>query len=374
VLQKLRTISGVMAVFLMLGQLTLVAAPSAQASSLSVLRLAISNHSPEINVKVVMKACWSNSSSVVDIRLESRPKNGRVWTEIQQKNGVNVPSGCAKWKITSSSSGEFYFQARETVGRRVVAKSKLSLVTFEPVPIATLSSSSLAPETGANVQMTTCWHKSFGIANAKLEVTVGTLHVWKVTNQRIGIPTSGCVSWNILAGPIGLNSYRIILTGHGVTTSISNVINLTTFGPISVATLINSEFGSYNCNGNGTVSNGTNIYPTFCRLYGGSATSPNVTTFSQPTTCRSMTLSVMGTNNSSGNAADTNVDTFEVIQSSLNPQTFTFPANQVQTFTVNLDGSKGAIQTWSGTYDTFERFYLLSSAGSMADCSSLSGV
>jgi hypothetical protein len=87
-----------------------------------------------------------------------------------------------------------------------------------------------------------------------------------------------------------------------------------------------------------------------------------------------MTLNIMGTDNSRGDSKDTNVDTIELIQASMNPQVFTFPANQVTSVTFALDGSAAAFQEWSSGGNNGDYIFDLQNSASTADCSSLSGV
>jgi len=371
---KVITGSRVLIAVFALSQLSLSVSTSAQASTSASIRLSVSNRAPEINAKVAVKACWSGLSALADIRLESRAKAGREWTEIQQKNGVRAQLGCTKWLVASNVVGNYLLRVRETVGRRTYATSQSIAMVYEPIPTVALTASSTAPETGSNVQMSTCWQKSFGTAAAKLEVAEGTTQAWHIINQRLDIAASGCVAWNIVAGTLGATSYRVVLIGSGVTNAVSGDVTLTVFGPISTATFFQSELG---CN-SGTVSNGSFVYPEYCAEFASAdASSPSVSAFNKPTTCRSLTLSLMGTDQSSGDTSDTNVDTFEVIQASLAPQTFAFPANQVTSVTIQLDGSAASLQTWDSApnnYNYAEYIYELQSPSSTADCSTLSGV
>ncbi len=213
---------------------------------------------------------------------------------------------------------------------------------------------------------TVCW--SGGPARALGEVeAVGTGGLtWSVASRFALRRRAGCQAVHLRAGVLGRYSLRALVVASGRTMAVSAPRSLLAYGTVSADAFWYAEFG---CGESTlTVSNGQHSFSAFCQLSAGrGAAHPSSAQFRTPTTCRSMTLTYLGTDNPPGDIGDTSVDTLSVLQSRTPVQTSTFNANVVTTSTFALDGSPATISTWNNRGDFSESIYVLST-GSSAQC------
>jgi hypothetical protein len=247
-----------------------------------------------------------------------------------------------------------------------------------PAVVVTFSNS--APEQSTSISATVCWSRARSGEVVELDAATGLHHVWRVVGRYTTRTASGCEPWSLSSGAIGSHPFRSDVRLHNRVIVNGPAANLRTFGTIDAATFFSSEFG---CTDSGTVSTGSHTYGYFCDMNTGYylASGPNAWTFRHSTTCRSITLAMVATDDSHGDVSSFGTETLDVIQNSLDPQVVSFGDNQVQTSTFHLDGSAGQIEGWGLGDSNHESFsnYLWNNRvffianGSTADCSSLSG-
>ncbi|MGC8499467.1 MAG: hypothetical protein ACP5OV_08260 [Acidimicrobiales bacterium] len=213
---------------------------------------------------------------------------------------------------------------------------------------------------------TVCWSNSPARALGEVE-TVGSGGLsWAVTSRFALREASGCEGLHLRAGVLGRWGLRAVVVARGRTVAVSGARSLLDYGTVSADAFWYAEFG---CGDSTlTVSNGQHSFSAFCQLSAGrGASQPSSAQFRMATTCRSMTLTYLGTDNPPGDIGDTSVDTLSVLQSRTPVQTSTFDANVVTTSTFALDGSPVTISTWNNRGDFSESIYVIG-AGSSAQC------
>jgi hypothetical protein len=234
----------------------------------------------------------------------------------------------------------------------------------------TLQLSNTNPGTSTTIQVKACWSNAASGDTVNLdEESTSTLSWVAVAKHEISA-SHGCKVWSRPSGTIGEYPYRAQLRqGHSVLDT-SKTRTDRTFGTISAMAFFISEFG---CQGGGTVSTGTQSYNYFCTLSAGPKASSNFNMFLHPTTCRSLTLRMIGTDDSKGSPSDTSNLVVEVIQSG-SPQPAIFGANDIDTFTYHLNGTMSALNVWATPGNVpGEAVYFLTQ-GSTAVCSTATGV
>lgn len=243
-----------------------------------------------------------------------------------------------------------------------------------PAPHVSISVSSHTPERSQKFIGSACWSGAKMGEIIQLEVGVGTKLRWRPIQRSRVTTVSGCVSWKLSGGSFGPHQYVEQVLEAGRVIAKSRVAHIVTYGQISVNTFFQSVLG---CTNTGTVSTVTNVYPYICsfRTGGYSASSQNVHNFQSKSTCRSLTVTVVGTDNSNGDPNSQGTETLQLIQSATNPQTVSFSDNQLVTETFTLDGSQGNFQDWStGAQPFYAQNTIFFLAKGTADCSSISGV
>ena len=217
-----------------------------------------------------------------------------------------------------------------------------------------------------------CWSAApRGAVGEVQSVGVGGVD-WSVRARRaLGHP-AGCTTMAVVTGSLGAYDLRFAVLARGHLAALSPLRVLHVYGTINAAALLYAEFG---CGGSTmTVSDGVHSFSADCRLSAGrGASQPSVAQFRHPTTCRSMTLSLLGTDNPPGDLGDQSVDTLSVLQSNLPVASSTFDANRVTTVTIALDGSAATIDTSNNQGDFSESIYVLAT-GSTAQCWTPMGV
>ena len=242
------------------------------------------------------------------------------------------------------------------------------------LPKVTVTFSNSAPEQSTPISATVCWSQARRGEVIELDAAAGLHQVWRAIDRYTARTASGCKPWSLNSGGIGSHPFRADVRLRNRVIVNGPSARLQTFGPINAATFFSSEFG---CSNGGTVSTGTHTYGYFCSMSVGtsSASSPNAWTFQHSTTCRSITLAMVATDDSGGDTSSSGTETVNLIQSSLDPQVVSFGDNQVQTSTFQLDGSTGQIEGWGlsdSNSNNFNAIFFIAN-GSTADCSSLSG-
>ena len=213
---------------------------------------------------------------------------------------------------------------------------------------------------------TVCW--AAGPVRALGEVeTVGSGGLTWALAARFALGRgAGCHAVHLRAGVLGRYGLRALVVAGGRTLAISAPRSLLAYGTVSADAFLYAEFGCGDATM--TVSNGQHSFSAFCQLSAArGAAHPSSAQFASPTTCRSMTLTYLGTDNPPGDIGDTSVDTLAVLQSRTPVQTSTFNANVVTTTTFALDGSPVTINAWNNRGDFSESVYILST-GSSAQC------
>ncbi len=243
-----------------------------------------------------------------------------------------------------------------------------------PHPQVAGSFSNTTPEKNQKVTATACWSNTSVGEVVELDAGLGTKLKWRPI-QRFRVTTpSGCHAWNVSTGTYGLHQFIVRTYAKKKVVAKGRISHFVTYGAVPVGTFFQSIF---QCWGLGTVSNGTNVYPEGCNFNTGnySASSPNVTNFASKTTCRSITVNMLATDNFGGDTNSVGSEYFDLIQATSSPQILNFGDNQVITHTFTLDGSAANVETW-GVGDSNNLYYnriSILSTGS-ADCSSPSGV
>ena len=241
-----------------------------------------------------------------------------------------------------------------------------------PGPTTSFNLSSLTPNAATRVRANLCWSnapaKTVVVLERQLVGASGWTSVERAPIQR----RQGCVGASVPVGSMGHYRYRseVVRGARALRVSVSR--DLYAYGVISANALFYAQFG---CGDNmATVSDGVHSYQYFCQLSAGrTSAQASEAVFRSNTSCRAMTLRLVGTDNPPGDIGDTSIDSMNLTQSTLSPQPISFNANTPTSVTFRLDGSPATIQTWNNRGDFNESVYVLS-AGSTASCWTSSGV
>jgi hypothetical protein len=230
--------------------------------------------------------------------------------------------------------------------------------------------SNASPAAMATVQVTVCWVGAQRGDTVELDEQSLASLLWKSTSRETISAAKGCKQWARTSGAIGDYPYRAEVRKGRSVLGTSPIMIERTFGTISAASLFNSEFG---CQGSGTVASGAQTYSYFCSLSAGPKSQSDYLTFSHPTTCRSLTLSMTATGNAKGNPADNSTVVVEIQQGN-DVQPAIFNDNQLENFTYHLNGDSAALNIWDnpGNSDGDAAYFLTN--GSTAYCSSSTGI
>jgi hypothetical protein len=199
-------------------------------------------------------------------------------------------------------------------------------------PTLKLAFSSARIEIGQSTTATICGHDVKSRSAIALEEAFGTKVVWRQVYLETEPAGSRCVTHDVTETSLGEYSFRLALTLGGHRIVESNPARLYVYGPISIVEFADNV--GLNC-GTASVSAGGHLYQTFCEIReGNSLTSKSVST------CRSMTLDLVASDVDNDGSPDPSTGTFELEQSTLNEQSFTFPDLALTTQTLALDASK----------------------------------
>jgi hypothetical protein len=230
--------------------------------------------------------------------------------------------------------------------------------------------SNASPLTSTEIHFTVCWTNAPRGDAVELDDQSSATLLWKAVTHKAISNTKGCDQWVRTSGSIGNYSYRGEVRQGRTVEGTSPVTIERTFGTISGAAFFNGEFG---CQGSGTVSTGTQSYSYFCSLSAGPQAQSDYITFPRPTTCRSLTLSMISTGDAQGNPADHSTMVVEIQQDN-NVQPAIFTDNVLESFTYKLDNHAAALNIWDhpGNSDGDAAYFL--TTGSSAICSTITGV
>jgi hypothetical protein len=237
-------------------------------------------------------------------------------------------------------------------------------------PNVTVRMSNANPSASATIHITVCWtNAQKGDAVELDEQSTSTL-LWKAVSHETVSTAKGCEPWARSSGAIGNYPYRAEVRAGKKVVGTSAVALERTFGTISAALFFEAEWG---CQGGGTVSTGTQSYSYFCSLSAGPKAQSDYLAFTRPSTCRTLTLSMVGTGDAKGNPADNSSIVVEIQQDNL-VQPAIFTDNQLENFTYHLTKDSAALNIWDspGNSDGDYAFFL--TKGSTANCSSRTGV
>jgi hypothetical protein len=234
----------------------------------------------------------------------------------------------------------------------------------------TVKLSNSSPRPSTSIQVKVCWSNAAGGDTVDLdEESTATLSWTLISKQQIS-KSKGCKVWARPSGKIGDFPYRgEVRQGHSLLDT-SPIETDRTFGTISAGAFFTSEFG---CQGAGTVSSGTQTYDYFCTLSAGPRATSNFNTFLHPTTCRSLTLRMIATDNAKGSPTDKSNLVVEVIQGG-SAQPAVFGANDLETFTYHLNGSVSALNVWATPGNVLGEAVYFLTQGSTAVCSTTTGI
>jgi hypothetical protein len=217
---------------------------------------------------------------------------------------------------------------------------------------------------------------------ASLEEQFGTKRVWRAV-FRSRIQGAQCVDHSVHSTVRGQYAFRVTLTMKGHPTYVSADQRLTAYGPVNFLSLCSSVRGCQLINGGGssyTTQIGGHVvsfvdegcpqnYQTFSPNGCGAldAGLPTGYSFTAKNSCRSITLSTAFEDQQSTVTPGDGV-TIQVLQGTLNAQSYQVPYDQVGTTTFALDGSPANINFTESTGN--EKLYVI---GGTADCWTTTG-
>jgi len=230
--------------------------------------------------------------------------------------------------------------------------------------------SNASPSTSTTIHLSVCWANAQRGDVVELDEQSSSTLLWKAENHAVITATKGCKVWPRTSGAIGQYPYRAEVR-HGKSVLGTSPVSLErTFGTISGASFFVGEFG---CEGGGTVSTGSQTYGYFCSLSAGPKAQSDYLTFPRPTTCRSLTLSMIATGDANGNPADHSTMVVEIQQDNT-VQAAIFTDNELEKFTYHFSSHAAALNIWDSPGNTDGDFAFFLTNGSTAVCSSRTGV
>jgi len=214
-----------------------------------------------------------------------------------------------------------------------------------------------------------------------LDEQFGTKRVWRAVFKR-SILGSRCVDAPIHSTVRGQYAFRVSLTKLGHPTYISADQRLTVYGPVNFLSLCSSVRGCQLINGgnSNTIEIGGHVvsffdvgcpqnYQTWAPNGCGAIDNelPTGYDFTAKNSCRSLTLTT-AFEDQQGTETPGDAITIQVLQGTLNAQSYQVPYDQVETATFALDGSPANIDFTESTGN--EKLYVLSGT---ADCWTTNG-
>jgi hypothetical protein len=258
---------------------------------------------------------------------------------------------------------------RVVVGFVIVAASAAPLTVAASATAvhrvtASISLSSSKVEMRTPLTISACVAKVPTGSKAVLQEAEGTGHVWHTVYTEAVPRGRTCFTDAVQLTSYGQVPFRVaVVTGKSLDSGTANSA-VTVYGPVPLAIFFQNVAGWDNT---GSVVTPGHTYAYLVGIFdssGGRAYNTQATT-----TCRSVTLTMVMSNNSI-NYSDIGNTTLSIQQNSLNEQTTpAFPDEQPFTYTFNLDGS---ISSWLYEDDGTNPNGLYFLSGT-ADCSSPSG-
>lgn len=196
----------------------------------------------------------------------------------------------------------------------------------------------------------------------------GTHRRWKAIFQRRMSTSNQCFQYGFAEKSLGQYQFRLELLSRGKKIALTGLKRLDVFGPIPLLQLQNSV--GFGCGGgSNAVSSGGHLYQSFCNYQSSNSFSSGSYRSGSRSSCRSMTLSLIATDDTSGVSPNAGTATLQIQQSTLNPQNFTFADDTLTAEKIQLDGSQFQLD-FSDT-NTNANLYVVSTG--TADCYTLTG-
>ncbi len=256
------------------------------------------------------------------------------------------------------------------------------------VPVAVAAAAVLVPMGSASASAASA---NFGFSNRMVEVNqsltanlcassaakgdvlsyqeaFGTHRRWKAIFQRKLTAANQCVQYGFAERSLGQYQFRLELVARGKKLALTGLKRLDVFGPISILQFQNSV--GFGCGGgSNAVSSGGHLYQSFCNYSSSGSFNSGSYRSGSRSSCRSMTLSLIATDDPSGVSPTPGTATLQIQQSTLNPQNFTFADDTLTAENIQLDGSQFQLN-FSDT-NTNANLYVVSTG--TADCYTVTG-
>jgi hypothetical protein len=237
-------------------------------------------------------------------------------------------------------------------------------------PSVSVITSNVSPELNSLVRYTECWsraHRSDLLSMDQLETSINRQRRTSVTSwvarANYGIRYStGCHVWFLPTSQIGPHQYRGYIHRGTSVLAASRILTEVTYGPISGTQYLVHVALDRNV-GLSEVSNGVELFNYFA-VWPGSPSTPFALTIPERSTCRSLTLLFLSTDDVYGDVDSKGKSTVILQQGSFSPQSFTFHDNALASKRFVLDGAPGKF-TFTNTNSS--NLYLLV-PNSSADC------
>ena len=229
-------------------------------------------------------------------------------------------------------------------------------------PVARMNFSTSSIEVGQTTSANLC--ETGGVKGEILsyQEAFGTHSRWVAIFHSKLTKRSQCFTYTYSEKVQGLYQFRLEILSKGRKVSLTGLKRLYVFAPISVLEL-NKTVGM-GCTDNGTpLSSGGHLYQTFCSYQYSTTRSGSINS------CRSMTLSFIATDDSTGTNTQPGSVTLQILQSTLNAQNFNFPDDALTAENIQLDGSQFQLNF----SDTNSNAVLYVVSTGSADCYTVTG-
>jgi len=230
------------------------------------------------------------------------------------------------------------------------------------VPLASFTFSSRSLEISQSVTANLCASRGSRGDVLSYQEAFGTHRRWSAIYQKKLTRSTQCFSYTYAEKSQGQYQFRLELVSNGRKLSLSGLKRLDVFGPISILQFRNSV--GFNCDGSSPVSSGGHLYQTFCSFQAGNSYRSGARS-----SCRSMTLSLIATDDTSGANPGGGTATLQIQQSTLNAQNLVFADDTLTAETIQLDGSQFQLNF----SDTNGNAYLYLVSTGTADCYTVTG-
>jgi hypothetical protein len=199
----------------------------------------------------------------------------------------------------------------------------------------------------------------------RLQEAEGRGHVWRTVLQYRSPLANDCVWTEMSSGSRGLKPFRAQLVARSMIKQQTPVKDLRVYGLVAGTVFFNQPHSPYlNTYWKAVAANG-HVYGSLGRIDAGDSSFS-----SGQNTCKWLVVKLLSTDNHAGDPKSYGVSTFGIDQYSLDPQSVTFPDNQLTTWGMRLDGSIFEL-LYSNT-DKYSSGYVLT-VGTKADCYTATG-